>query len=99
MRYLKTLILASIFTITLSNLSHADGTLKSIMLKDGTVIKGTVTKFENGTYTISSEKLGEINVKDSDINLIQADNFSQSATPLAAPNANNPSSGDLRSQV
>jgi hypothetical protein len=97
---LKGLTLGFIFLLTLQTLSLADE-LKSITLKDGTIIKGMVTKFENGVYSIHSEKLGEITVKDDDVGIIQSDQFSQSATPLSAPAVAGslvPSS-DIRSQV
>jgi hypothetical protein len=96
---LKQLALSFIFLLTLQTLSHADE-LKSITLKDGTVIKGTVTKFEDGVYSIHSDKLGDITVKDSDVGIIQSNQFSQSATPLTAPTvAGSLPSSDLRGQV
>src|SRR5690242_7089484 len=94
----KKSILILTLIISCSTLTFA-GEIKSITLKDGTVIKGTVTKFENGVYTISSEKLGEISVKDNDVAVIQANSSSQSVNPLVTPNALGSGSSDLRSQV
>lgn len=75
--------------------------LKTITLKDGTVIKGTITEFKDQTYSIQTNNLGLIRVKDSDIvgiNLEGSAPGAQQNTPLNAQ-SNPLSQADFKNQV
>jgi hypothetical protein len=64
-----------------------NGTLcfaKTIQLKDGSVIKGTVVAFQNNTYTIQSSQLGNLQIPDSQIVSIMEDSAVQ-ASPTSLP--------------
>lgn len=59
------------FTLALSITSvyafAQDAQQKTISLKDGTVLKGAVTGMQDGEYTISTAKFGDIKVADSEV--------------------------------
>ncbi|MDX1569293.1 MAG: hypothetical protein R3200_02335 [Xanthomonadales bacterium] len=52
----------------------------TIRLYDGTVVRGQIVRFADGVYTIESESLGELELKESKIEGID---FNESATPRA----------------
>lgn len=56
--------------------------LKTITLKDGTKIKGTLTGIQNGIYSIETNSLGKITVKDSDVESIST---SEGSAPSSIP--------------
>jgi hypothetical protein len=85
--------------LSASSLAFAQSTEKTVVLKDGSVIKGNVVKMENGVYTVSSEHLGQIEIKDTDIAGIQSSN-----APIIIDNnntaaANASQTGDIKNQV
>ncbi|MCB9747314.1 MAG: hypothetical protein H6755_02790 [Candidatus Omnitrophica bacterium] len=41
--------------------------IKSVTLNDGSILKGEVRELKNGVYTILTENLGTVNIKDTDI--------------------------------
>ncbi len=41
--------------------------MKTIQLKDGSMLKGEIIKFENSVYTIYTETFGEIEIEDANI--------------------------------
>ncbi len=47
------------------------GELRQIVLKDGSVIKAEVISLKNGIYTLRSSTLGELQIKDSQIQIIE----------------------------
>ena len=69
--------------------------VKTIHLKDGSIIKGEVLELKNNVYTIKTPNLGQMQVADSDILTITSEEKN-----LLQP-SNNPSesSGNLKQQV
>lgn len=55
---------------------------KYITLKDGSVIKGELVSFENGTYTLRTENLGQLQLPEA--NVVSLSNDAATA-PLAQP--------------
>ena len=90
-------LIIPVLSLFLSSAAFAQNTTKTITLKDGSTVKGTILKFENGQYTIQSGSLGEITLNDQDILNIQSGDM-----PIAVNNAQAaPSVGtsDLHNQV
>ena len=72
---------------------------KSIQLKDGSVIKGTVVGFANGTYTIHTENLGEVKIEDNKIQNISEDMPTSPMFSGNLPFANPSGNSQMTSQV
>ncbi len=87
------------FFLLLASLCSAENSPKNIILKDGSIIKGTVTKMENGIYTVVSDRLGEIEINDLDIANIQANDNQVSTTPESSFSIKNAQPSNLNSQV
>ncbi len=95
---MKKFLVLFLSILSVSSLAFAQSTEKTVVLKDGSVIKGNVVKMENGVYTVSSEHLGNIEIKDSDILGIQTAN----AAPVVIDNAaatNLSQTGNIKGQV
>lgn len=93
-----TLLNVTILFFLLTSLSSADTSQRKIILKDGSLIIGTVTKMENGVYTVVSEHLGEMQINDQDIANIQSGNDNVLVNDTSSNNENTQSS-NLKTQV
>lgn len=93
-----TLLNVTILFFLLSSLGSADTSQRNIVLKDGSNIKGTVTKMENGVYTVVSDRLGEIQINDQDIANIQSGNNPVLVSDTSS-NSQNIQSSNLKNQV
>ena len=93
-----TLLNVTIFFFLLSSLGLADTSERKIILKDGSIIKGTVTKMENGVYTVVSDRLGEMQINDQDIANIQSGNDPVLVSDTSSHSENTQSS-NLKNQV
>ena len=93
-----TLLNVTIFFFLLSSLGLADTSERKIILKDGSIIKGTVTKMENGVYTVVSDRLGEMQINDQDIANIQSGNDPVLVSDTSS-NSGNIQSSNLKNQV
>lgn len=60
---------------------------KTITLGDGTTVRGVITSISNGTYTVETENLGTLQIKDSSILSITAGNAAAAQNTGAAQNA------------
>jgi hypothetical protein len=66
MKTLPIIFATTIITLSLALSSQAQDQ-RVITLDDGTRITGQVVSFQNGTYTISTENLGELTIKDANV--------------------------------
>ncbi len=86
----------SVLILLLSAFPAFAQSVKIITLKDGTQIKGEVTRMQNDIYTVETESLGTLDIQASDIDSINADrttaHAASSDTPMQMPpqNANEP---------
>ncbi|OGX57233.1 MAG: hypothetical protein A2306_01910 [Omnitrophica WOR_2 bacterium RIFOXYB2_FULL_38_16] len=78
-------ILAACLLLTSTVL--AQNSQKTITLKDGSVIKGTIVSIEDQKYIIDTDKLGKVEVEDSDIVSITTSTATQNAQAPVAQNA------------
>jgi len=74
MKKLSFLLLFLILPIVFALLS--DASQKTFLLKDGSLFKGELISFNEGVYTIRTSHLGEIQLKDADVQ-----NISESSAP------------------
>lgn len=72
--------------------SFAQEDVKTILLSDGTKIKGTIMSFNDGAYRISTSNLGEITVNDKNIVSISSTDTAEAVNPQA-------SNTDIKNQV
>jgi hypothetical protein len=79
-----------------ASIAHAQST-KTIILKDGSKLKGQIVSLEDGVYKIQNSNLGNIQVREENILSISAEDFSQ-PTP-AAPITGGGASAGFRNQV
>lgn len=63
------------------------GDLRSITLRDGSVITGEIVSFSNGTYTIKSDNLGIVELDQSKIISIQEKSSSRERSSADAANS------------
>ena len=82
---LKILIFIICFGVVLGRQGFAQ--MSVIQLKDGSSIKGSVSKLEDHVYTIETSTLGAVKVNDSDIVNISAGDAPNPSSP-SLPNAN-----------
>ena len=87
-RNVKFLIILAAFSFI--SAAHAQS-VKTITLKDGSVIKGAVTQLADGVYTLETDNLGKITVPESEIVSITAE-----SAPAAAQDT---ASASLKGQV
>ncbi len=71
--------LCIIVATSISSLSYAQS-IKTISLKDGSQIKGTILSVSNNVYTIQSS-FGTLEINDSNISSISSENATSSAQP------------------
>ena len=87
-------LFAIVAAANLALCAHAQSaSLRTITLKDGSVIKGNVLQLADGVYTIETGNLGKVNVAESEIVSIAAE-----AAP-AQPQDTVPSSASLKSRA
>ena len=77
------LLLTAFLSITI--LSFAQ-TTKNITLKDGSTVKGVVTNNSNGVYTVQTDNIGVIQIKDE--NIVSISSQSPAPQPQAPSTAN-----------
>jgi len=65
--YFRRILFCSAFFIIIHVVPAHSQSLKTITLKDGTVLKGKIVELKNEVYTIETSHLGTISVKDSEI--------------------------------
>ena len=92
------LLNVTIFLFLFTSISSADTSQRNIILKDGSIIKGTITKMENGVYTVVSDRLGEMQINDQDIANIQSGNDPVLVGDTSSHSGNTQSS-NLKNQV
>jgi len=92
------LLNVTIFLFLFTSISSADTSQRNIILKDGSIIKGTITKMENGVYTVVSDRLGEMQINDQDIANIQSGNDPVLVGDTSS-NSQNIQSSNLKNQV
>ncbi len=92
------LLNVTIFLFLFTSISSADTSQRNIILKDGSIVKGTVTKMENGVYTVISDRLGEMQINDQDIANIQSGNDPVLVNDTFS-NSGNTQSSNLKNQV
>lgn len=95
---MKKYLLALTAFLFLTPITFAQTPPKTIVLQDGSIIKGNITKMENGVYTVVSDRLGTIVVKDSDIASIQTPG-SQNPSPTQQIGMQPMMNGNLQSQI
>jgi len=71
---IKKILSLTIFTLLITSLSLA-AEIKTIQLKDGSIIKGKITSLSEGIYTIYSEHFGKISLKEEEIQQISSGNI------------------------
>jgi len=72
----------SIFsTILFAFSSSFAGEIKEVELKDGSVLSGEVLSLTNGVYTIRTESMGTVTIKDTTVRIIRPKGASASAPP------------------
>ncbi len=65
-------------------------TTKYITLKDGSVIKGELVSFENGTYTVQTDNLGQLQLPEANVVSVANQGLvAQGPTASAQPNFSN----------
>ncbi len=81
---MRTLILCCtvLLAVCIQNVAHAEP--RVIELKDGSVITGEVVNYANGVYTIHSDSMGDIRIKDSAIATIREPSPTTAAGPATA---------------
>lgn len=72
------------------SLSFAE-TPKTIRLNDGSTIKGEITDFRNGIYTVQTPHLGTVDIDDADIQSIITENNPDSSMMPDTPSIQSPS--------
>ena len=68
---IKTTVYILFFLLILNNLIFADAPIQ-IELNDGSVIKGEIISFRDGLYTIKTDILGTVKIKESNIHIIRS---------------------------
>ncbi len=90
---MKKFFLKLFLTIALLNFTYlalAQST-KTITLKDGSVIKGTVVQFQNNVYTVKTPGLGQVDIPDSQIvSLTSLGEAPANNQPTSSPSGNPP---------
>ena len=80
---LKFLLLTFLFLILSSRFSFAEN--KTFSLKDGSTVKGTLISFQSGMFTIQTENLGQLQIKEEDVLSVNAAGVVPAAAqPLSA---------------
>jgi hypothetical protein len=74
---------------------------KTITLKDGSVIKGELVSFTNGTYTVKTANLGDLQLPESNVVSVASASFApvQQAPQQAMPTQAPMGAGNFSSQV
>ncbi len=91
---MKKFLILSILVFLLPLPGLAQPALKTIHLKDGTVLKGEVVNFQNGVYSIKTAQLGQVQINDAQILSISQDDI----TPIQPPTGSE-SPTELKQQV
>ena len=95
---MKKILLTIILTCSLIGFtanSHAQSS-KTITLKDGSIVKGDVVRFQNNIYTIMTAGLGQIDIPDSQIVSIAAPGANPTNSSQPFSSSGNP---ELKGQV
>jgi hypothetical protein len=78
---MKTFAIACFLCLTLFAVNAGAGELKTIELKDGSVITGELLSLSGGVYTIKSDSLGVIKLEESKVRAIRSQAPAGSAAP------------------
>lgn len=78
---MKKNIISLLFLLTLHSAGYC-GQVSRIELTDGSVIKGEITSFENGSYTLHTASLGEIKIDETRVAKIES---AESSFPNPSP--------------
>lgn len=82
----KSFLIITFLFLSAATISFADQTQQVITLKDGSQIKGELSKIDNGVYTIKTPMIGDVHVAASDVISITNGSASAALPPAGSFN-------------
>lgn len=85
-----TIALLALFIISLPNIGLTQQADQTITLKDGTILKGRLVGVANGSYTIESQTVGQVNISADQVSNIAAAGSSSATQHFTNPDGKLP---------